>query len=126
MGTEKWPARSAQAYGAYGKLKLTITKYFRSLIIMKSSANPFRLTNGCINGSALAFMMLVGCTTTQEIKRPNGAVEYVIACGAGSGWNVCYHKANEICPTGYTTVSEDAGFNRKELHIACPKPLSPN
>jgi hypothetical protein len=29
-------------------------------------------------------------------------------------------KANELCPSGYTTLSEDAGFNRKEMHIACP------
>ena len=40
-------------------------------------------------------------------------MEYLIACGAGTGWNICYVHANEVCPTGYTTLSEDAGFNRK-------------
>ena len=71
---------------------------------------------------AVAFLILLlgGCTTTQEIRRPDGTVEYIIACGAGLGWNICYDKANQICPTGYTTISEDAGFNRKELRIACP------
>lgn len=70
---------------------------------------------------AVAFLILLlgGCTTTQEIRRPDGTMEYIIACGAGLGWNICYDKANQICPAGYTTISEDAGFNRKELRIAC-------
>ena len=54
------------------------------------------------------------------ILRPGGQVEYLVACGAGTGWNICYSKANELCPGGYTTLSENAGFNRKEMHIACP------
>ena len=60
------------------------------------------------------------CTTTQEIRRPDGSVEYLVACGANLGWNICYDKANELCPAGYKTLSEDAGFNRKELRIGCP------
>jgi hypothetical protein len=40
-------------------------------------------------------------------------VKYLIACGAGTGWNICYAHANEVCPTGYMTLSEGAGFNRK-------------
>jgi len=63
---------------------------------------------------------LAGCTTTQEIRRPDGSTEMLIACGASLGWNICYDKANEVCPSGYTTLSENAGFNRKELRIACP------
>jgi hypothetical protein len=69
---------------------------------------------------ALAILALAGCTTTQEIKRPDGSTEYLVACGASLGWNICYKKANEICPTGYNTLSQDAGFNRKELRISCP------
>ena len=65
-------------------------------------------------------VFILGCTTTQEIKRPDGKKEYLIACGAGLGWNICYEKANKICPNGYETISEDAGFNRKELRIICP------
>jgi hypothetical protein len=65
-------------------------------------------------------LLVVGCTTTERIIRPGGQVEYLIACGAATGWNICYANANEVCPTGYTTLSEDAGFNRKEMRIACP------
>ena len=71
-------------------------------------------------GSMLVFVGLAGCTTTQEIRRPDGSTEYLIACGAGLGWNICYDRANEVCPSGYKTLSEDAGFNRKELRISCP------
>jgi hypothetical protein len=65
-------------------------------------------------------LLLASCTTIQEIKRPDGTTEYLIACGASLGWNICYDKANQVCPWGYTTLSEDAGFNRKELRITCP------
>jgi len=68
----------------------------------------------------IAIALLSACTTTQEIKRPDGGKEYLIACGASLGWNICYEKANNICPSGYTTLSEKAGFNRKELRISCP------
>lgn len=70
--------------------------------------------------AVLLLAITTGCTTTQQIRRPDGTNEYLIACGASLGWNICYDKANEICPSGYTTLSENAGFNRKELRIACP------
>ena len=76
-----------------------------------------KLRNLMFVGVALVFS---GCTTTQEFRRPNGNIEYLIACGAGTGWNICYDKANRVCPTGYETLSENAGFNRKELRISCP------
>ena len=68
----------------------------------------------------LVLALVAGCTTTQEIKRPNGDVEYLIACGASLGWNICYERANKVCPTGYATLSEQAGFNRKELRHRVP------
>ena len=70
-----------------------------------------------------AFLLLIattGCTTTQEIRFPDGTIDYLITCDASLGWNICYNKANEVCPSGYTTIFEDPGFNRKELRIACP------
>lgn len=71
-------------------------------------------------GWVIVLLALLGCTTSQEMRRPDGSVEYLIACGAGLGWNICYDRANEVCPSGYKTLSEDAGFNRKELRIYCP------
>lgn len=64
---------------------------------------------------------IVGCTTAQEIRRPNGAIEYSIVCGSAAPWTVCYKRANEECPTGYETLEERGGFNRKELRILCPQ-----
>ena len=78
---------------------------------------PVMLKAVVLTGCAL---LLVGCTTTQQINRPGGKKEFLIACGAGLGWNICYDKANELCPGGYTTLEKDAGFNRKELRISCP------
>lgn len=72
-----------------------------------------------------AVAALYGCTTVEEIRRPGGAREFLIACGASSGWNICYSRANELCPTGWTTVRQDGGFNRKEMVIACPGPAAP-
>jgi hypothetical protein len=69
----------------------------------------------------IAVLLLAGCTTTQQVKRPDGSLEYIIGCGAALGWNICYQRANELCPNGYTTASEEAGFNRKELRIVCPQ-----
>ena len=67
-----------------------------------------------------AALLLGACTTSQVVRRPDGTVEYQIACGAATGWNICYDRANELCPTGYTTLSQEGGFNRKELRVACP------
>jgi hypothetical protein len=72
----------------------------------------------------IAFL-IAACTTTQPIARPDGRAEYLIACGASSGWNICYDRANEVCPTGWETLAQDGGFNRKELHIYCPPQQRP-
>jgi hypothetical protein len=69
---------------------------------------------------AIFAIATTSCTTIQEIKRPDGTKEYLIACGAASGWNICYDKANKLCPSGWNKLSEDAGFNRKEMRISCP------
>lgn len=64
-------------------------------------------------------------TNTAAIYRLAGCRDYVIACGAGLGWNVCYSCVTEICPLGCRTVPQEAGFNRRELTIACPTPAQP-
>lgn len=78
---------------------------------------------GCYMRKIITLVIAVAisaCTTTQEIRRPDSSIEYLIACGASLGWDICYAKANEVCPAGYNTLSESAGFNRKELRISCP------
>lgn len=67
----------------------------------------------------IAVAMLGGCATAQKINRPDGTTEYIVQCGAGTGWGVCYSKANEVCPAGYMDVSKESGFNRKELRVKC-------
>ncbi len=74
-------------------------------------------------GLLTTIILTVGCTTAEQIRRPNGDLEYVVGCGASLGWNVCYGRATELCPYGYDTISEQAGFNRKELRISCPTPV---
>ena len=78
-----------------------------------------------ITVAIVSILFLAGCTATQEIRRPDGTMEYLITCGVVSGWNVCYDKANHICPGGYTTLLEDTGI-RKELRISCPSAKKPS
>lgn len=73
----------------------------------------------------VGLLVLSGCANTQEIKRPGGKSELLIGCGASTGWNICYAEANKKCPGGYETLSEKAGFNRKELRISCSAPGKP-
>ena len=68
---------------------------------------------------AMLCLLINGCSTVQEINRADGSHEYIIACGAATGWDICYAKANEICPNGYQDIKKLAGFNRKELRILC-------
>lgn len=64
---------------------------------------------------AFILVLLFGCTTTQQ----TGRGEYIVACGAATGWNVCHKQAAQVCHGNYTTIAEDGGFNRKELRVAC-------
>jgi len=76
--------------------------------------------------AAFMILLLAGCTTTaQEIKRPGGMRDYLITCGAAAGLKDCYGKANQVCPGGYDTVSEDEGIWTNELRIACPSGKKP-
>jgi hypothetical protein len=69
--------------------------------------------------------LLEGCAYVKYStghKTPGGAVQYIINCGAFTGWNFCYEKANELCPNGYSDVSKYIIiplFNTKRLTIEC-------
>ncbi len=66
--------------------------------------------------AALLITLATGCTTTTQVA-PD---QYVVACGAAGPWSTCQGKAHELCPTGYETLQQVGGFNRKELYIKCP------
>lgn len=52
-----------------------------------------------------------GCASIQPIpvKGPNGRDGYTMKCsGAGRTLEACYQKAGEVCPNGYSIVTQDA------------------
>ena len=55
----------------------------------------------------LFVFVLAGCVSTQEFKGPNGRTAYSMDCG--NDLNACYHKAGEVCPTGYTILDRASG-----------------
>jgi len=56
----------------------------------------------------VAALVSAGCTTT---SKPGEQVYYLVACGGGGTGvpNICYAKAEELCPGGYIILSEDYG-----------------
>ena len=66
---------------------------------------------------AFAGLVVTGCTT--QILRPGGETEYLITC-SGFGWHSCYARANQVCPSGYLTLSEGGEVIRNELRVSCP------
>lgn len=69
----------------------------------------------------LAVTALSACTNATQITDPNGAEAWLVECGAAVSFSVCHTRARQICPRGYATISEDAGFNRKEVRIRCTR-----
>jgi len=66
--------------------------------------------------------VLGGCMTSERGER----VYYLVACGGGATGlpNICYAKAEELCPGGYTILSEDYGtFGTapQSMRVACRK-----
>ena len=62
-------------------------------------------------------LVLASCTTSD----PDGHVYSLVACGGGSTGvsNICYARAEQLCPGGYTVLSEDQHSEPQEMHIAC-------
>ena len=71
---------------------------------------------------AIAFAALVtltGCSTATRIYGDHGEPLVMVECGSGTSFSICYDRASKECPNGYRTVSEQPGFNRKTLKVAC-------
>ncbi|MEX2986816.1 hypothetical protein AB4K08_01100 [Serratia fonticola] len=64
-------------------------------------------------------IFLAGCAQSTQVNRGDGKKQFLIECGAGSSWSVCYEEANNVCPAGYIDVSKSSGFNRKEMTVEC-------
>ena len=64
-------------------------------------------------------MLISGCTTTNRIFDKDGKEALLIECGAAVSFSVCHDRAKKECPNGYKTLSENAGFNRKEIRVRC-------
>jgi hypothetical protein len=50
-----------------------------------------------------------------------GKEALLVECGAAVSFSICHDRAKQECPNGYKLLSEDAGFNRKEIRVRCNK-----
>lgn len=48
--------------------------------------------------------MLSACAMVESAKSPGSPADFAISCPAGH-LEICFSKAREVCPTGYTVVS---------------------
>ena len=67
----------------------------------------------------MTIMLISGCTTVNRIYEKDGKEALLVECGAAVSFSVCHDRAKQECPDGYITLSEDAGFNRKEIRVRC-------
>lgn len=70
----------------------------------------------------LISLAFISCTTVSKIHERDGREALLIECGAAVSFSVCHERALKECPSGYTTISETPGFNRKEIRIRCNEP----
>lgn len=61
------------------------------------------------------------CTTAHAVKGTAGEPIVMIECGSSTSFSFCYDRASKECPSGYKTLSEQPGFNRKTLKVECTK-----
>ncbi len=75
-----------------------------------------------IVGLVLILATSSACTNASKIYERDGQEALLIECGAASSFSICHERALKECPSGYTTLSETPGFNRKEIRVRCNKP----
>lgn len=79
----------------------------------------------------LGGILLTGCAEIQPVHftGPNGKDAYAMECSDwGRTIEMCYQKAGEVCPNGYTIVGQHSGtdvystgsgvFSETERHMA--------
>jgi len=77
------------------------------------------MRNALILICSTGIFIFAGCTTVNKIYEKDGMEALLIECGAATSFSVCHDRAKQECPNGYKTLSEDAGFNRKEIRVRC-------
>jgi hypothetical protein len=70
-------------------------------------------------GVAYIVMISSGCSTVSKSVGRDGRGTLVIRCDAADSLSVCRDQAKDLCPRGYTTISETTGINRKEIRVIC-------
>ncbi len=80
----------------------------------------------------IALVSIGGCAKVKTLTTPNGNTGYYISCnGMAVGMDVCYKKAGNICPSGYSIIDGEnkgglvvmptyiGGVSRKGIIIEC-------
>jgi len=62
-------------------------------------------------------LLITGCTTTTNVMLPSGNQGLNVTCG--TGWNHCYKRAQELCPTGYHVHDKRGTNDRRSMLIEC-------
>ena len=63
--------------------------------------------NLTIVGVCAIVALLTGCTSVTEVKGPDARPAFVVQCHSHE--SQCYSKASELCPKGYSMVSNKVG-----------------
>ena len=80
--------------------------------------------------AGLISLQITGCAISRKMMTPDGENGYYISCnGLAVGMNVCYKKASEVCPDGYTIIeSQNSTGNglKKGIFIECKSDSASN
>jgi len=68
---------------------------------------------------AATLLLLAGCSAFEVVPPAQQSDEYVFACNKVGGQPGCETRANDVCPNGYDTLSNEEDFQRKELRVRC-------
>lgn len=59
---------------------------------------------------------LTGCATSKQITGPNGVAAHSIRCGSAR-IDLCYEKAAELCPSGYSFLDRNQSGNMVAMPV---------
>jgi hypothetical protein len=68
--------------------------------------------------SCISALFLTGCTIVTPVPGPDNQKAYLIECGT-LVLNVCYEKADRMCPNGYTVISSQPTYNANSITVQC-------